>query len=301
MLDTSIAVLSREIADIRHQIRSLELEANIFEAYGTNAIADARIEQLVQHLQGRSLIKRRFVYCGLIISVSGMLEQYLDSLISEFVQTVSRISFCSDDVPFAIVANHLDLSLEYLGAVARDSYRGDDSVGEIISRLHSSHCTKDSFVFNERAFSYRRANYRSDLVTQVFSRIGVIGILQRIYDSNAFSQYIQTQRDADNSQIFDRGSVFKRLDDLAERRNDVAHGNVNQILNHDLIVPYIDFVEAFGLSVHDVLVEELFRVLSARPIVFHQPFQVINNSIVCIQKVNYSISVGDYACPISKP
>jgi hypothetical protein len=102
------------------------------------------------------------------------------------------------------------------------------------------------------------------------------------------------QRAADDSRNFDKSSVLKQLDDLAERRNDVAHGNVTQILSHDLVLPFVEFVEAFGSGIHEVLIEELFRVIANRPVVFHQPFTVIDNSILCIQGINYVVRVGDF-------
>jgi hypothetical protein len=294
MLDTSIAELRRAVDDARHQITALNLEAKLFDDDGSGPIADARIERLVKHLQGRTLIKRRFVYCGLIITVSGMLEQYLDAIVAEYVQTITSIASNADELPKEIGTNHLDLSLTYLDAVARDSYRGDDSVEEIVSRLHSALCTKNAFVVNERAFAFRRANYRCDLVNQVFARIGVGGILQRLYESYSFTEYLRGQRLVDDSRSLDKGTVLKQLDDLAERRNDVAHGNVTQILSHELVLPFVDFVEAFGVGIREVLIEELFRVIANRPTVVHRPFQVIDNTILCIKGINYIVRVGDF-------
>jgi hypothetical protein len=294
MLDTSIAELHRAVDDVRHQIATLDLEAKLFDDDGSGPIADPRIERLIEHLQGRTLIKRRFVYCGLIITVSGMLEQYLDALVAEYVQTIMSVASDAGELPKEIGTNHLDLSLTYLDSVARDSYRGDDSVEEIISRLHSALCVKNVFVVNERAFAFRRANYRCDLVSQVFAKIGVSAILKRLYESFSFSEYLRVQRAADDSRSLDKSTVLKQLDDLAERRNDVAHGNVTQILSHELVLPFVEFVEAFGSGIREVLIEELFQIIANRPTVFHRPFQVIDNSIVCIKGINYVVRVGDF-------
>jgi hypothetical protein len=84
------------------------------------------------------------------------------------------------------------------------------------------------------------------------------------------------------------------LNDLADLRNDIAHGTEVTILSPEMLAAYIKYIDVFGASLCDVLKSEWLRVLLPRKgIEIGAAIKVIDRRIVCFGEKDRSISVGD--------
>jgi len=87
------------------------------------------------------------------------------------------------------------------------------------------------------------------------------------------------------------------LDDLAERRNEVAHGNISDdILSNEWLIEYIEFFEAYGPALYEVTMSEALQYdTKYRGIELGQPIKIYKNYIVCIsiKNIPIPIKVGD--------
>jgi hypothetical protein len=52
--------------------------------------------------------------------------------------------------------------------------------------------------------------------------------------------------------------AFYYLNDLADRRNEVAHGVSSELLGHDILL-ICSFLKTFGETIYDVLLQNLTR------------------------------------------
>ena len=93
---------------------------------------------------------------------------------------------------------------------------------------------------------------------------------------------------------------FQLLDDLIERRNDIAHGvddADDNILSTDVLLEYADYVVAFSNAIYSIVLSKYVEttIFSQGKNVFclGKPIQTFNNSIVCFNNNRIKISIGD--------
>lgn len=296
-MDASLTECLKSISDIRHQIKTLGMEDDLYK-YATTNSPETAVERtlclLQLHNATRPSVKRQFEYRSMIVSIYGVLEQYLDSLVIEYLQEVNRITPRYDSCPDSIKKNHIEVSLELVARAQQKSYRGELSVSEIVSHLHSCLADCHPFTLNSHAFTLRRANYRTEVIATTFSRIGITPLINLVRQSRSFQDGIlHLFPEQDIGKLSD-AVVFQLLDDLADRRNDVAHGNVSEVLSYELLVPYIDLIQATAIAVHEVVSSSLFAQLATH---FGSPesraVAVHNNSIVCLRVNGIVVSRGD--------
>ena len=84
------------------------------------------------------------------------------------------------------------------------------------------------------------------------------------------------------------------IDQLAERRNDVAHGVDSDILSNGILLDYIRFFQAFAETLFKVLhAEALPYIARYRATLIGSAIEIINNHVVCISLSGVKAKVGD--------
>jgi hypothetical protein len=147
------------------------------------------------------------------------------------------------------------------------------------------------------SFTYHAANFRAEVIDQTFTRIGIENVTRRMLDCRVFIDYLRrTYPERDLTRIEGRSNEFylNYLNELAERRNEVAHGEASELLSNELLLAYIDFFRAFGPALYEVVMTDIWPFeVKYRGIELGSPIRVFNNSIVCIAIQNLTIRVGD--------
>ncbi len=292
-MEASLIECLKSIGEIRHHIVSLDLEAELFSVHAPEENTE-KLGRLIGHLGTNIRIKRLFDYRSLIISVSGALEQFLDGILGEIVLAYNKIAVDYNSIPEMILKNHLDTTLAMLDKVRHKSYRGTHTVNSIISDLNGCLNSLATSITAEM-YSNRRANYRIDVIVSMFSRIGITNILSDVKESAIFKEkYSQIFPDR-TLQGLEDSVVFNLVDDLADRRNDVAHGHVGETLSHDLITPYVDLIEAIALGVQEVAKGSLLPVYARNHgKMIAKPIAVYDNRIVCLPIGKITVTRGDF-------
>jgi len=137
---------------------------------------------------------------------------------------------------------------------------------------------------NTDALCAHTANFRADIVDEVFGRLGIGGITQRLHLVPPLKEHLESIHPETRVEALKPEQKYFRLNDLAERRNEVAHGNASEILSPELILTYVDFIEAFGTALYELVRShyyEFVAVHGARPI--GTAIAVYNNEKVCIE------------------
>lgn len=317
-MDSALTECEKELNYIHHQIQTIELETELlktpFDLYGDKLsplqkllvrlkiveperekcrYAKNSIYQLQQHLKKNIVVKKQFDYRSLIVSIYGVLEQYLDSLIVEYVENVNQLAVSTNEIPDEILKHHLNLSFELIEKVRHSSYRGRDTVESIVEGLHSCNLNNQSFRLNSSAYANRKANYRPDIITQMFSRIGISDILHSVIKLPEFQEDVDAIFPDLNVSTQDTKTVFRLLDDLAERRNDVAHGNSSDVLSIELIKETLQLIEASIRAIHKVTNRALLPIYQKKAVFTSPPIAVYDHSIVCIEIFGCVVESGD--------
>jgi len=126
-MNSALTALQSGIADLRWHIESLGIESALLIApTATSPCSEGErlAAKLKQHMTSRSVAKRRFDYNSLIISLYGLLEQYIEGLVRGYSAGLNAILPRYADMPEAVRTAHLVLSCSLISRTEQLRYRG---------------------------------------------------------------------------------------------------------------------------------------------------------------------------------
>lgn len=215
-------------------------------------------------------------------------------MVSGYVKDLSDVVPTYGQLPDAIRNHHSELSMALLSRVKQGKYKGSKTEVSIIADLNSCLSGAPTFKVNHEAFAHHTSNFRIQLIDDVFARIGVQSVSQRLCVYSPFAEHAAAKFPGRDLPSIPATELFFWINDLAERRNEVAHGPVSALLAFNLLLEYIDFVEAFGRSLFCMarasVAEYAAHFLGLNlgtPIIVH------GHHIVCINIRSAHIEVGD--------
>lgn len=299
-MQSDLDAFSHGLADLRLYIGGYMLEEQLlslnlddYDQSGSTILLEL-LEQYQQYGQQVIAKRRRFHYSSVIVSMYGYLEQFIEGLLKGYVRYLNEIVPTYKELPDRICKHHIDLSFGLIDRVRQSRYRGSITVQQLISNLHSCESNLEPYDLNIDAFAHHTANFRSAVVQKCFARIGVEGIPKWILSTSVFQEYEQRKDLGPNPR-----ESFPLLDDLAERRNEVAHGTPPEdILSNNDLFGHIEFLEVYGRAIHEVVTRHAlpFQVKHkgtelGRPLcVFHSG---TSRSVIGLALQNCTLRVGD--------
>jgi len=292
-----IGRLKEGLALLRHYLDGLDKQDRLL-ALESEVCGDGRqqIKELQDHFRSKNN-KARYDYNTIVISLYGYLERFIEDLISEYLALLSSHVPTFPELPSPIQEKHLTLSLELARKADYQRYAGSVRVDDIVARLHACFNTPDKYQLNDQAFAQHGANFRQSVVAGTFTQCGIADIGQSLRQAEPFTVFLKEEDPERDVQTYLAGGddvVFARLNDLANRRNDVAHGTpVDDILSRDLLRSYIGFIEAYASGLALVVYERSLPFTLKRAVALGAPISVIDHRIVCVNLPAGQITVGD--------
>lgn len=283
-MKASLKAFERGLLELRQHLAYLEGEKRLFgislRRQGTTPLEEGLAALATQ--VGASSFKKQFDYNSVIVALYGFLEQFVESLLKGYLSKLSEVSQSYASLPEAIRGAHIEVTAALLKAPDLQKFRGVVTPEGLTANLHSCLSSQVPFALNVDAFSHHTANFKVPVVDQFFSRIGVTGISSRVVQLLSFQVFLKTFDPARCSVSFDQGCLFE-IDDLAERRNEVAHGSSAQLLSNELLHNYVSIVESYGRGLYEVVSGgALAYEVSQSGIPLGSPIAVHHHSIICI-------------------
>ncbi len=97
---------------------------------------------------------------------------------------------------------------------------------QLIENLQSVESKAGNFKLNERAYSRHPGNFRQSSIDETFRDLAVEDLVKSVGDDFAFKRYLESLQ----SSSISLEDPMSTVDDLAERRNEIAHGSPGQLL-----------------------------------------------------------------------
>lgn len=200
------------------------------------------VRELVEEL-GLSVsrgMRKRLDYSSLVVALYGALEDYVERIAEQCAEVLNGAVPRYLDLPESMRRCHEKGSLSLVEQVMRSTYTGQLTQRDLIANVHGCLEGQASYRLNVEAFSIHTANVRHGIVREMLARVCVEGV------DEAVGSDIRT------TELLDRygrsgGEPHFYLDDLADRRNMVAHGEVPpDVLSLDVLHEYIDGLRLFG-------------------------------------------------------
>lgn len=254
-------------------------------------------QQLLTRITAARTDRKRYIYAVAIISLYGLLERFVEALIVAFVERIARLVDSYDRLPEAIRKGHLQLSLDLTKALIEERHRQGTTPAEVIGNLHSCLSGAPAFRLNGAAFVLHRGNISLQRITGFLASVGIDGHLRRVTLTRDFLLFYEAREPERNIRDVadqDLAALLEPIDGLLQRRNQVAHGVVDDIESVDLLKERCRFVEAYGAALYDVLAQEVLRYEIARPGTqsLGRPIAVYNRKVVCFETAKCTIAVG---------
>ena len=245
-------------------------------------------------------VRKRFVYALSIVSLYGLLERFLDSIIEEYVDRLSKAFSTYAALPEKLRENHLRFSLEMAKRINDDRWRSHTEEA-VVSNLHACLSGSSTFKLNSFAFSARRGNASTTKISEQLSGVCISHPARRIVLSSIFRSYLSSIGDSTDVERAPDEEVQNKLggiDDLVERRNEVAHGvlNISQIESIELLEARGRFVKAYVEALHSVLLREAlkYEIDLGKAISLGKPIATYNHAIICFHKTTCAIARGTH-------
>jgi hypothetical protein len=295
-MKAALAALLSGTNDLRHHIGLIQTEWALIAAK-TASPHCSQADELAAELQrqiGTGAAKRQFDYNSAIISLYGLLEQFVEALVRAYAESLNRLVQDYSALPEPLRNSHIDASFTLLTRIELARYRGVITREQVIANLHSCLSNARPYRLNAEAFAYHTANFRVGVIDATLARLGLQGVSQRLRHYPAFAAYLGQAFPAVDPLRLTADEMFETLNDLADRRNEVAHGQPNQLLSNNILLDYVAYVEAYCTSMEEAVSSDIvMRDAQTRAIDVGAPIAVYNDRIVCLELKNTPIKVGD--------
>lgn len=281
MMVNAITILRKRLDSINTHIEVLRRIENIARQQIDN--------EDINYIQSIQTDEKTFNYRANIISLYGTFEFFIEEVFKEYIEHLKHI------IPL----------YSSLNDKIKDSYFGN--VTKLHNKLHYakfSHLTELKIVQNlERviaqdnneilAESYlgNGGNYKHEVICDLMNSVGICNvdcnIIQTIPLRDLLLEYT-----SDTEQ--QRKKVQMRIEELVNRRNEVAHGaTTDDIIDIDSFDDMLRFTAAYCESLNKLLEQELmayrWEQLSST---CYTPINIYGNKIVELKVKNIRLSIG---------
>jgi hypothetical protein len=167
------------------------------------------------------------------------------TLLAEAVPTYAQL-------PDVMRDHHARLTMKV--ATRRVDRDASDVAADLLGTLIGCLDGDGAFTLNSEVFSDRAANFRSELLRDTYRRVDVI------VPQEVISPAIADLLDGPLNGLYARSSSV--VDDLASRRNDVAHGDDYEILDRSTLRALVAFITAYADAISSIIFDSTARVLA---------------------------------------
>lgn len=290
----SYATFKYEIEQIENYMQSIYYYNQIVTLDISNLEDIYRDKILALQSVGDRFNKRKYDYAVVIVSLYGSFEQFIENFVKDYLMVLVEDCKEYSKLPTAIIDNHIDLSVLLMGKIEQSKYSSFLSKEQIIRNLND--CIQyDRCTINYEAFCQHTANFRVQIIGEVFKNIGLTDVINSIKRSEELKLlYIQKNGECSYENLKPE-NVFSFLNELADRRNQIAHGAISDILSFDLQRQMIKQVKIFGQELDRIGFEKILPYLvnkSYKVSKIYNPSKV--TKLLCFEAIGIRISIGDF-------
>lgn len=257
-------------------------------------------------------IRNNTVYNGIIISLYGFFERFIDELASKYLEF---LLFCSarEDAFESIekakqqIENMYKANLcDFLINPKRHSNIDSsyENVNQILSSYINIRINRDYSHINKDLLLIHGGNIRSDVLFTFFKNLQVQNMQFSICDCGPFKDFLMSELGFDEVVIGQLKSqtnsdLYLQLNRLVDERNIVAHTgkSENKISFNEILNKTIPFLLVFADAISRSLIEFVYKNLIVDTkfrFTNESIFKAFDNCILCHENESFIIEKGDY-------
>lgn len=188
-----------------------------------------------------STTKKKFNYKSLIITFYGIIEQYSERFITAYLEEINQRIPVYTDLKPKVKETHLFNSVQLALKIIENKhhkYSGLD-IKSVINNLDGCLKNDTPYSFNSISYTILSGNLKHSKICDFFKQIDVN--IEQLFDKLTEFKNITSEK------------KYQKIDDLVDRRNEIAHGSLNNILDVSEFPDYVDFIEKYFVALYDVL------------------------------------------------
>jgi len=247
-------------------------------------------------LQFNAPSMRVFEYNCYVISLYGYFEQFIESILTEYIDSISALHHEYNELPDEIKNNNIRKNADLLSNLELPKYRNIDAKS-IIRMLHDN-TVENKTNINTTAFCHHSTNFRIGSICEYFKTVGVNDLGKEISRYEPLKTHFE-ESIGDYSHLT-LTKLYEVIDELVERRNCIAHGMMSDdILSTNRILEICTFTKTFAESLDIFLNVEILKRLfdesvhtSKKTFKKLETINVFNKEILCVKSNNLNISKG---------
>ena len=262
----------RSLEDFRASINMLlahlayEKESQIFfkdgfKKYSGDSDFEFEFRKFVNDVVSDSALRTRvYSYQNSIISLYGYLERFVEDVIVECIRSIAEVCPEYSSLPPAIKKNHLNLSMDLINKIQKIKGWSESDrkarLSSAVSNMSSFMAEQGALAINHDAFIGHTSNFRYDTIHEIFTKLGIDAISKQCLSEqdllNALCERNGVEGDVSHKALI--SYITAELDNLAHRRNEVAHGvRIDDIDSPELIISRIKIIELYVSAIAGVV------------------------------------------------
>jgi hypothetical protein len=294
---TSLNNFKKEVNQVKEYLKHIEIVDNII-AYSILENDNDQIKKILNNLKEHSNSFKRdkkiFEYKAAIISLYGLLEKYIETWIKEYLESLCRVVRDYNEIDEIIKNNHFEFSLKLINSIiSRESAKYQALTKEkVLEKLNNCIASPTNYQINTEAFVLLSGNLKHKKIVELFKHIN-INLNNELVKNENLNKEIGLSKDRISHE--DKDILYNKINDLVERRNQIAHGSETlEILGISALEPYVQFLEVYCQAIFEALFENLIKQESKYAFQkIEKIIKVYGNKILAFEVENYTVKVGD--------
>lgn len=192
-------------------------------------------------------------YTANIISLYGALENFVEAIADEYIKNLSLLFPSYDALKTATRLDDYMLSGISLLCHAEDRKFKNLAKRDVLKDMYEVLVNDKSSLLHSEAFiDVGGGNYRHENIMKCLCKMGVKEISDKLKSFEPLVGYIR-EKGVDTS-----SGIYAKIDDLVERRNELAHGaEAPELMDADTFSEYLSFLLIYADTINNCLSNEL--------------------------------------------
>ncbi|MEG4229276.1 MAE_28990/MAE_18760 family HEPN-like nuclease [Microcoleus sp. N9_B2] len=294
---TSLNSFQTDVNQIREYLKHIQY-VNDVVGYAVleedNQEIKSLLNTLKKHEKSFRIEKRVFEYKAAIISLYGLLEQYVETWVKEYLDSLSSLVPEYNQIDEKIRDNHFELSLKLIDIIINRELAKYKNLTkeEVLRKLNHCIVNLTNYQINTEAFVLSSGNLKHNKIVELFKPLNVDLNTELIKNESLNREIGLAPNDISNKE---KDILYYKINDLVERRNQIAHGSeILDILNISELEPYIQFLELYCQAIFETLFEKFIKQESIHSFKnIEKVVKIFCSQILAFEIENYTIEVGD--------
>lgn len=251
-MEYALNKFKNRIAFVQKQFHFQKLANDLRAIIRTKDLSEEESDKLDYLLSNRT-DEKVYHYTANIISLYGAMESFVEAIADEYLKNLSLLFPSYVDLKKATSLD--DYMTSGISLLQHAEGRKFKSLAkkDVLKGMYDVLVNDKSSVLHSEAFiDVGGGNYRHENIMKCFSKMGVKEIPNNLKNFQPLLGYIQ-EKGIDTS-----SSIYAKVDNLVERRNELAHGaDSPELIDSDTFFELLSFFPIYAETINNYLDNEL--------------------------------------------